>query len=596
LAITDSLVINGPSGNKLTIDASGNDPTPNISEGNGTRVMIMTPEDLLLGMAVTINNLTLTGGDTSDFPGGGAIAAQGSLTLNNCTLSGNNATGNGGGVSMPSGDLTVSSSTISGNTSQSNGGGIYIVGNATISNSTLSGNSAQYGGGGIYATKAINDSTQVTITASSIENNSAVTGGGIKANGGSGFFTLATLSLNIVQSTVSGNHALGEGVGIGGGIYTQRVVTEIDNSTISGNTAASGGGGMTLYNSGVTIRNSTITQNSAQSSVSGIHTSTSTDSQIQIQSSIIAGNVGVNSDLDSSSVSSFVSLGYNLIGPGVTSPFNAPGDQVTTNAKLGLLANNGGPTKTHALLSGSPAIDAGDPAAVAGIGGVPATDQRGAPYTRVYNGDGIGGARIDIGAFELQSIALASSGDYNQNGRVDAADYVLWRFTKGTNGVPALTGADGDGDGTIGNGDYNVWRSHFGNSAAGSGATESIGAAAVASVVSDAANWSADYSVEAPAMSSPITRRAQLKSVEVNEVSKSSHTKALVLERVIDSDSQAREDALLAWLGASGGKEVQRFVNEIDSLPRHSGSIEGGAGTERKTLSADILDRFDILS
>jgi hypothetical protein len=123
------------------------------------------------------------------------------------------------------------------------------------------------------------------------------------------------------------------------------------------------------------------------------------------------------------------------------------------------------------LLAGSPAIDAGDPAAVAG-GGVPSTDQRGAPYTRVFNGDGIGGARIDIGAFELQSIALASSGDFNQNGRVDAADYVLWRNTKGTTGVPAFTGADGDGDGIIGQGDYNVWRSHFGNTTgAGSGAS-----------------------------------------------------------------------------------------------------------------------------
>ena len=62
------------------------------------------------------------------------------------------------------------------------------------------------------------------------------------------------------------------------------------------------------------------------------------------------------------------------------------------NPQLGPLANNGGPTMTHALLATSPAIDKGNAAAVAGSGGVPVYDQRGAPFTRVFNGDAVPGA------------------------------------------------------------------------------------------------------------------------------------------------------------------------------------------------------------
>ena len=71
---------------------------------------------------------------------------------------------------------------------------------------------------------------------------------------------------------------------------------------------------------------------------------------------------------------------------------------------LGALADNAGPTKTHALLPGSPAIDAGDPAAVAGASGVPLQDQRGAAIHRVVDGDGASGTRIDMGAYERQPV------------------------------------------------------------------------------------------------------------------------------------------------------------------------------------------------
>ena len=129
-----------------------------------------------------------------------------------------------------------------------------------------------------------------------------------------------------------------------------------------------------------------------------------------------------------------------------------------TNALLGPLANNGGPTKTHALLPGSPAIDAGDPAAVAGVNGVPEFDQRGVPWSRVVGG------RIDMGAIESQANPLA--GDYNFNGVVDAADYSVWMDTLGsTIDLRADGRAENAGvpDGVVDEHDYAWWKAKFGN-------------------------------------------------------------------------------------------------------------------------------------
>ena len=131
------------------------------------------------------------------------------------------------------------------------------------------------------------------------------------------------------------------------------------------------------------------------------------------------------------------------------------------------MQDNGGPTSTQALPVGSPAIDAGNPAAVPGVDGIPTNDQRGAPYTRRYNG------RIDIGAFEYQPASVpALLGDYNRSNVVDSADYVLWRNTIGSS-VTSYSGADGDGNGVITQNDYSVWRAHFGQTG-GAGSAASV--------------------------------------------------------------------------------------------------------------------------
>jgi hypothetical protein len=142
---------------------------------------------------------------------------------------------------------------------------------------------------------------------------------------------------------------------------------------------------------------------------------------------------------------------------------------------------------THALLAGGPAIDKGNASAVAGSGGVPLHDQRGAPETRVFDGDAVPGARIDIGAFEYRPLPPAPStwGDYNGDGLANAGDYVTWRKTMGSS-VTAFSGADGDGDGTVDPDDLNVWRSHFGQTAAaaaaGGGSGSSVELATLAPV------------------------------------------------------------------------------------------------------------------
>ena len=128
------------------------------------------------------------------------------------------------------------------------------------------------------------------------------------------------------------------------------------------------------------------------------------------------------------------------------------------------MADNGGPTWTHALLAGSPAIDAGDSSLEAG-NDAPLYDQRGEGFDRIRDGNGIDDAVIDIGAFEVQEFVAgpALPGDYNLDEVVDAADYTVWRDTLGQAVANHYDGADGDGDGTVDPDDYQVWKDHFGD-------------------------------------------------------------------------------------------------------------------------------------
>jgi hypothetical protein len=132
-------------------------------------------------------------------------------------------------------------------------------------------------------------------------------------------------------------------------------------------------------------------------------------------------------------------------------------------------------------LPGSPAINAGDPTAIAGTGATPSYDQRGAPFSRVVGG------RIDIGAVEFQSNPLP--GDYNFNGIVDAADYSVWRDTLG---LTTDLRADGSGpivgvpNGIVDQADFDFWKSQFGNTlVSGAGASSEQPGASSEAVLSE---------------------------------------------------------------------------------------------------------------
>jgi hypothetical protein len=240
--------------------------------------------------------------------------------------------------------------------------------------------------------------TSVAISGLTLRNGQGNFGGAI-LNG-------ATAMLTIINCTLSGNTA-----GFGGGTFNSGTLT-VANSTVSGNSASEGGG---TYNSGggvLTITNSTFSGNVA-SEIGGaifnlmtlqIGNSTLSDNSspllaggvlnfgsLQIANTILkAGDSGVN--IYTNGGGTVTSLGYNLSSDDAGGYLTGPGDQILTNPVLGPLQGNGGPTFTHALLPGSPAIDAGDP----NFTPPPFFDQRGTGFSRVVDG------RIDIGSFEVQ--------------------------------------------------------------------------------------------------------------------------------------------------------------------------------------------------
>jgi CSLREA domain-containing protein len=398
---------------------------------------------------VTISGMTISNGNAvgdpgvSDFGGGILNQDDGTLTVTDSTISDNTADGDGGGIDNDGeGNLTVTGSTISGNTAGRDGGGIQTdttPGTVTVSDSTISGNTADGDGGGI----ANNDDGTLTITDSTISGNTAGSGsfggegGGIFSNhdsfltvtgstisgntassspfgGGAGggiYYTASgDVSLTVTDSTISGNtaeasSAAGASGGEGGGIFSDTdldTTTTIRNSTISGNTADGDGaiGGGVSNSFGLTvIEFSTITNNTASDGGgSGVASFGDDRTSTEVLSSIISANQGTDVDFVEGTTNSFVSRGYNLIGDGnATGAFNQTGDQTgVSDPKLGELADNGGSTMTHALLSGSPAINA-IPQGTNGCGTTFTEDQRGVSRPQ--------GSACDIGSFELEEVA-----------------------------------------------------------------------------------------------------------------------------------------------------------------------------------------------
>jgi len=208
----------------------------------------------------------------------------------------------------------------------------------------------------------------------------------------------------VEYSTVSGNTAVVDGYGgDGGGIFVgDQSTAMVRNSTVSGNQAPDGGG-IANEESELTVSSSTITRNTAQNGGGVYSGELSTVSQSN--NTMIAGNTApVAPDCGGP----LTSQGYNLIqqSAGCTITGTTTGNKLGVDPKLGPLANNGGPTLTHALLAGSPAIDAGNPQAPgSGDTTCPPIDQR--SVARPQDGNTDGQARCDIGAVERERAIIA---------------------------------------------------------------------------------------------------------------------------------------------------------------------------------------------
>ena len=405
---------------------------------------------------MTVSGTTIS--NNTAFYGGGGLYADGDgngpdsglvVMIENSTITGNTAGANGGGLYLSSVDATVTNSTINfnqakGDTKQGEGygGGIFAHRSVlTLSSSFVGNNTSYVEGGGI-----LGYGTDTTIEFSTITGNQAVHDGGGGGGGGAKFYDDGgTSTFTMRNSTVSNNTAQY----YGGGLYLRLGgASVIENSTISGNTGNQAGGvygsagGLTLNQ--VTVTNTTAADPSNGEAVggiqatgvsalpagveahraaqaahatgahegknkhganesakkdrvrgSGVHAAAS-DEELDVIGTIVSGNAGVN--IGSNHKVLTVSSNHSLLGAtGLGVTVTDVGGSLLGVNDPGLLplADNGGPTQTHALAVGSPAKDAGPNPLTPFTGSD--FDQRGAGFDRVV--DGV----VDIGAFEVQA-------------------------------------------------------------------------------------------------------------------------------------------------------------------------------------------------
>jgi CSLREA domain-containing protein len=322
-------------------------------------------------LTVTITNSTIAGNAV------GILNGRGTLALTRSTVARNT----GGGIGNAGGTLTLTHTTVARNTGigVSSRGLFRVRAVATLTDARIVGNS----GGGIR-----NSRGSLTLTNSTVAGNSGFDGGGINntSNGG----------VTISNSTIAGNSATNEGGGIfNEGRVRQSAFVTLTNSTVSGNSAPFGGGILNSSRSEFPVRasliNSTVADNSA-TQVEGGGIWSGGGAFLGLTNSLVARNSAPAAPDVFNGSPGDIAARFNLIGDGSGSDItNTDGNQVGSASepivpKLGPLADNGGPTQTHALLLGSPAIDA------ASTPDCPNTDQRGVLRPQ--------GPACDIGSYE----------------------------------------------------------------------------------------------------------------------------------------------------------------------------------------------------
>ena len=340
------------------------------------------PGSLRQALAVAIN------GDTIDATGvsGTIVLTSGALQITqNVRITGpgaGNLAVNGNATSDVfenfASDVTISGFTI---TNGVGGGGIFNRGGLALSKSSVICNA----GGGIFTGSLGGPARLVTLT---------ITNCTVSGNSGGGISNIGVdndVPLTVSNCTISGNSGNGISSSASGLEAGAGSTVAISNSTLSGNS------GNAIYNNAgrfagasVSVKSCTISGNSGGGIYNNVSQGFPGAAKVKLDSTILkAGSSGQNIFNHGGTVTS---LGYNLATDHGGGFLTGPGDQINTLPRLGPLQDNGGPTFTHALLPGSPAINAGNPHFTP----PPFFEQRGPGYHRVVNG------RIDIGSFEVQ--------------------------------------------------------------------------------------------------------------------------------------------------------------------------------------------------
>jgi hypothetical protein len=335
-----------------------------------------------------LNNAVLHSGIGLGGRGGGIMVIadfsnQATVMVSGGTVNGNEAMQAGGGIEvrvldsdtmgLANASLHLSGTDVRGNLTDNNGGGIHLGGIAGVTYAKLAdswvvGNMAGNEGGGLW----IDAASSLSMTTSQVDGNQAPNGGGLFMNG---FDGVRLASAEIEESAIVRNEAAANG----GGIDAERGTLTIVNSTISGNTAGNVGGGLNLDpGMALNMQFATVAENSAAELGGGMLTSGGGVISSLFGYNQAAAGRDVFGALDSVGYSLFSDTDDLTINLGVANQLNVP-------PLIGTLADNGGPTQTHALRPASTAIDKGDPSLC------PDNDQR----LALRNVD-----NCDIGAYE----------------------------------------------------------------------------------------------------------------------------------------------------------------------------------------------------
>ncbi len=371
MKITDSSLVGNVAGvrggglfNSAELDVAGSTIADNEAASGGG--MHNEQDHAAWSADVELEASLVEGNGASDSGGGIAnVGSESSATVTGSSLERNHAANDGGGV-FNSGGLELMGTAIARNTASGDGGGLFSVSEATVTGSFVTYNVATRGGA-VYAAQG--DGANVEISRSTLVRNSGDFGGGI--------FGAAEVLLE--QSTLSANRALRDGGGVA--VYGSGSLTGV-NSTLSGNRALRGRGGAIFAELGsddaeVEVTSSTVVRNRAEmgggiyrvGSAGAVHfwnTIVALNDAVHVTMKDCTGSLDAGARNLSGTMSCGAAAGFAVVDLAVT---------------LGPLADNGGPTQTHALLPGSPAIGTGV--------GCPPTDQR-----------GVARDVCDIGAYE----------------------------------------------------------------------------------------------------------------------------------------------------------------------------------------------------